>query len=299
MVYSTYLWWFGWFIVVLTTFFHIIQVIKPCLGTRMPWWIGGVPLLKQPPNVDGTRSFMGNIPMFLDIFLIQEYIYLSIHPSWRIGGAISIKAILLLKTAQFLEEQCPLYPTSTLLTQEWNQTDSKESEIFCPLSALSGSTTLSMCRSLNATASGAAVPPSATTSALVSAPALENKPCGKPRRQQSFASDNGVDPKKKRQMITKHGIWENHIHPWKLHCPSFLAALAMAWNSIGMHSLVWWSCSDEELVWARCMQRIICDTLQTKIFIWILVCGKIWRYGTARPTFFIQQALWNMLEYIE
>jgi hypothetical protein len=35
-----------------------------------------------------------------------------------------------------------------------------------------------------------------TTSALVSAPALENKPCGKPRRQQSFASDNGVDPLK-------------------------------------------------------------------------------------------------------
>ena len=29
-----------------------------------------------------------------------------------------------------------------------------------------------------------------TTSALVSAPALENKPCGKPRRQQSFALVN-------------------------------------------------------------------------------------------------------------
>ena len=140
--------------------------------------------------------------------------------------------------------------------------------------------------------------PCLSTSALVSAPALENKPCGKPRRQQSFASDNGVDPLKTANDNKAWNLGKPHpsikitlsiflgglSHGMKLHWYAFFGLVILQWWRVGLGKM-----HAEDYLWYFADHNTHLDTR-----VW-----KIWRYGTAWPTLFIQQTIWNMLEYIE
>ena len=115
-----------------------------------------------------------------------------------------------------------------LLTQEWNQTDSKKKRNLLSFIGVVGQH-----HGLHVS---------------VSAPALENKPCGKPRRQQSFASDNGVDPLKTANDNKAWNLGKPHpsmkitlsiflggpSHGMKLHWYAFFSLVILQWWRVGL-----------------------------------------------------------------
>lgn len=133
-----------------------------------------------------------------------------------------------------------------------------------------------------------------TTSALVSAPALENKPCGKPRRQQSFASDNGVDPLKAANdnkawnwgkphpsiKITLSIFLGGPSHGMKVHWYAFFGLVILQWWRVGLGKM-----HAEDYLWYFADHNTHLDTRVWKNM-------KIWNC----PTNLVYPA--NYLEYV-